>query len=158
MLIIIIIGNLWRPISWEPRALTKADKHIHFNTHTHTHKLHATAHTTHMHARTHTHAHRKNKQVWLTKELSHPSKEDHWIFLLYASLLQVIYGVMFSAFCTPLSSQWLMGNVLSFLYASLLQVIDGVMSSDFCTPLSSQWLMGNVLSFLYTSFLPVING
>ena len=39
---IIIMGNLWRPISGEPRALTKADKIIHFKTHTrHTH--------THMH-------------------------------------------------------------------------------------------------------------
>ena len=28
------MGNLWRPNSWEPRALTKADKHIHFKTHT----------------------------------------------------------------------------------------------------------------------------
>ena len=38
------MGNLWRLISWEPRALTKADKHTHFKTHT-------------RHTHTHTHAH-----------------------------------------------------------------------------------------------------
>ena len=39
------MDNLWRPISWGPRALTKADKHIHFKTHTH-----------HTHTHTHTRA------------------------------------------------------------------------------------------------------
>ena len=39
----IIIGNIWCTISLEPRALTKADKRIHYiskhtHTHTHTHK------------------------------------------------------------------------------------------------------------------------
>ena len=45
---IIIMGNLWRPISGEPRALTKADKNIHFKTHT---------------RHTHTYTHRKNTSI-----------------------------------------------------------------------------------------------
>ena len=38
------IGSLWCPISWEPRVLTKADKHISFQN----------AYTLHAHRRTHT--------------------------------------------------------------------------------------------------------
>ena len=59
---IMIIGYLWHTISEEPRALPKADKHIHFkthrcHTHTHTHK-HPPTHThACMHAHTHTHRH-----------------------------------------------------------------------------------------------------
>ena len=56
VIIIIIKGNLWCPISWEPRALTKADKLIHFKMHTrHTHTCtHTNIPHTHTHAPTHT--------------------------------------------------------------------------------------------------------
>ena len=44
----ITMGNLWRSISGEPRALTKADKNIHFKTHT---------------RHSHTYTHRKNTSI-----------------------------------------------------------------------------------------------
>ena len=60
-------GNLWRPISWESRALSIADKYIHLK-HTHTH--------THTHTRTdtncmqwhipHAHTHTEKTQAYLS--------------------------------------------------------------------------------------------
>ena len=50
------MGNFGRPISWEPRALTKVDKHA---THTHAH----TNIDKHPHTHTHTHTHRKNTSI-----------------------------------------------------------------------------------------------
>ena len=44
------MGHLWCPISWEPRALTKADKHIHYISR-HTHTCAQTPHT-HIHKNT----------------------------------------------------------------------------------------------------------
>ena len=56
IIIIIMMGKLWCPILWEPRVLTKADKHIHFRIHT--------CHTcTHTHTHTHTHTPQKHKQT-----------------------------------------------------------------------------------------------
>ena len=67
LFVLLMMGNLWGPISREPRALTKADKHIHSKTHMpHTHRH---THTyTHMHAHIHTHTphtytHRKNTSL-----------------------------------------------------------------------------------------------
>ena len=51
-LIMIIIGNLWRLISWKPRALKKQISMPHPHTHTHTNTPHP-----HMHAHTYTHTH-----------------------------------------------------------------------------------------------------
>ena len=56
-LIMIMTGNLWRSISWEPRALTKADKHTHFKKHTHTRTNTHTQTPPHRHTCTHTHTH-----------------------------------------------------------------------------------------------------
>ena len=63
-MMIIIIGSLSRPISLEPRALTKAGKYIHYisrpmhtpHTHTYTH-IYTHTHHTHTHIHTHTHTH-----------------------------------------------------------------------------------------------------
>ena len=45
IIIIIIIGNLWRPISGEPRALTKQISMPDPHTHTHPQTLHPPTHT-----------------------------------------------------------------------------------------------------------------
>ena len=56
-IMMIIIDYLWRPISSEPRALTKTSGYTQFITHTHTHThMHAAQTQTQTHARTHTHA------------------------------------------------------------------------------------------------------
>ena len=70
----IIMGNLRRPISGEPRALTKADKIIHFKTHTrytHTHTH------THTHTRTHAHTHTRTHTHTYTTPPPTPPKHTH---------------------------------------------------------------------------------
>lgn len=88
-LIIIIIGYLWRPISWASRALTKADKHVyyiskhnhihtltHIQAHIHTHKLHTMTYT----AGTHVHTQPITTQSLVTKT-SAVQKISRWIFI-----------------------------------------------------------------------------
>ena len=67
-IMMIIIDYLWRPISSEPRALTKTSGYTQFITHTHTHACRTDADTdtgthTHTHAHTHTQIHTQQLAV-----------------------------------------------------------------------------------------------
>ena len=74
---IIIIGNLWRPISWEPRVLTKQ---IACHTHTQPHK-----HPTHPHTHTHTPQKHKHSSHGFDgnrrkKARNQKAEEKRWVF------------------------------------------------------------------------------
>ena len=67
------------PISWEPRALTKADQHIYFKNKHHTHHTHTHTHTLkHIHTQTHTHTHtHTSTQTQIACNSTHPSAHTH---------------------------------------------------------------------------------
>ena len=60
------MSYLWSPISWKPRALTKADKHSHFNTHSYR--------QTHTH--THTHIQSKKTNILVTHWMETEEEND----------------------------------------------------------------------------------
>ena len=89
---IIMIGNLWRLILWEPRALTSANKHIHLK-YTHTTHRHTDTHTnTHTHTHTHTHKHTTTHTDTHTHAWDWPLDVTRWRRWVKNTVLNHWYG------------------------------------------------------------------
>ena len=84
------MGNLWRPISWEPRALTKliSMPHTHAHTYTNITDTHTHTHTqTHTHTHTNTHTQQKHRHSRhgfdakrRKKVKNQQAEEKRWVF------------------------------------------------------------------------------